>query len=57
MTLTSKDPVCGMTVEKPYQHKYIYKGHEYGFCSHECKTSFESNPEKFLVGQNQKTKP
>jgi len=55
MTVATKDPVCGMMVEMPYRHKYVYDGQEYGFCSHECELKFESDPEKYVVGQDQKS--
>ena len=45
------DPVCKMTVDpKTAAAKYEWKGKTYYFCSLGCKTNFEGQPDKFLVG-------
>jgi Cu+-exporting ATPase len=43
------DPVCGMSVdEKAAPAKATHQGKTYYFCSEECKTSFQQQPEKYL---------
>ena len=40
-----KDPVCGMKVDLGTTTlKSTYQGKIYGFCSAECKTTFDKNP-------------
>jgi membrane fusion protein, copper/silver efflux system len=51
----SKDPVCGMEVainkaEKAGK-KSVYKGIRYYFCSDECKTLFDKNPDRYVTKQ------
>ena len=44
-----KDVVCGMMVDTATaQHKSVYKGETYYFCSPGCKGDFDKNPEKYL---------
>lgn len=43
-----KDPVCGMMVdEKSAAGTSDYKGKRYYFCSKDCKTEFDENPEDY----------
>jgi len=43
-----KDPVCGMEVDKRQaRHRVRYMGENYCFCSKDCKTKFDSNPQKY----------
>jgi Cu+-exporting ATPase len=43
------DPVCGMSVdESTAPAKATHQGKTYYFCSEECKTSFQQQPEKYL---------
>jgi len=43
-----RDPVCGMDVdERKSQHSAHSLGENYWFCSKDCKTKFESNPQKY----------
>jgi YHS domain-containing protein len=43
------DPVCGMDVnENNPPAKSTYDGKTYYFCSEECKTDFEEDPEEFI---------
>ena len=43
-----KDPVCGMNVESETAvAKTTVDGQSYYFCSSDCMTKFEANPEKF----------
>ncbi len=44
------DPVCGMEVDERSEHRAIYKGRIYFFCSRECKEEFERDPEAYLKG-------
>jgi Cu+-exporting ATPase len=46
----ARDPVCGMLVDPSAAPHATHGGHSYFFCSPECKTKFESDPEKFLSG-------
>jgi len=44
------DPVCGMKVdENQSQHQSQYGGQKYSFCSEECKTKFDQNPEEYAT--------
>ena len=43
-----KDPVCGMKVDLgTTKFKSIYQGKVYGFCSEECKKTFDKNPSQY----------
>lgn len=43
------DPVCGMKVEtKTAEHKKVYKGKTYYFCTPLCMVTFEQEPEKYI---------
>ncbi len=43
------DPVCGMRVDpNNAPASCTYNGHNFYFCSEECKQKFEANPEEFL---------
>ena len=43
-----KDPVCGMMIEdKDAVATSNYKGNAYYFCSKDCKTEFDENPESY----------
>jgi YHS domain-containing protein len=50
MTKTStKDPVCGMTVEMTADRaRSYYKGEAYYFCCSGCKKKFDQAPENYL---------
>ncbi len=44
----TKDPVCGMNVdENNAQYHTQYGGKKYSFCSQDCKTKFEKQPEQY----------
>ena len=48
-TVTTTDPVCGMSVEpESAGHRQTIKGIQYYFCSSSCSTKFAQNPEKYL---------
>ncbi len=41
----AKDPICGMKVDLgKTKHKSTYQGKVYGFCSVQCKETFDNNP-------------
>lgn len=43
-----KDPVCGMQVSDPAEHRSTWQGTAYGFCSEHCKKSFDAGPGRYL---------
>ncbi|MGK7312666.1 MAG: YHS domain-containing protein [Candidatus Longimicrobiales bacterium M2_2A_002] len=46
--MTVKDPVCGMQIEKEDAVARVeYKGKAYYFCSEDCSSEFEDNPEDY----------
>ena len=44
-----KDPVCGMELKVETEFKSEYKGMTYYFCSADCKTEFDKEPEKYAI--------
>ncbi len=45
----AKDPVCGMDVaEEGAEFQSAVAGKKYYFCSGECKTEFEAEPEAYV---------
>jgi P-type Cu+ transporter len=48
MANTAIDPVCGMSVETNDAAQSDYRGQTYYFCSDDCKTTFDRNPEQFI---------
>ena len=43
-------PVCGMKVDDSNpQHQMQYAGKTYSFCSEQCKSKFEQNPEEYAA--------
>ncbi|MEJ2071601.1 MAG: YHS domain-containing protein [Syntrophobacterales bacterium] len=44
-----KDPVCGMMVTSESSFRTTYKGRDYTFCSINCLTEFQKNPNKYLT--------
>ena len=57
MTKTStKDPVCGMTVEMTADRAVSnYKGETYYFCCSGCKKKFDQAPDQYLSGSGAAT--
>ena len=43
-----RDPVCGMDVDPKNALSLEYKGKTYYFCSNQCKSAFERNPEAYI---------
>ena len=50
MTETTRDPVCGMTVEPATARggSHAHAGHTYYFCGPRCRERFAAEPERFL---------
>ena len=40
-------PVCDMSVDEKTAPKADYQGRTFYFCSEECKTEFQQQPEKY----------
>lgn len=49
----TRDPVCGMEVKSPAEHRTEYKGTTYDFCSAACKSKFAADPEAFVKSKGQ----
>lgn len=46
----ARDPVCDMVVDvATAQHRSIFQGQTYYFCSAECRQTFEANPAYYAV--------
>ena len=44
----AKDPVCGMSINlETTKFKSTYKDKIFGFCSADCKATFDKNPEEY----------
>ena len=43
------DPVCGMPTLRGFDDTTLFQGKLIGFCSRECKDSFEKNPAAFVI--------
>lgn len=51
-----KDPVCGMQVdEKKAAATSMHGGQRYAFCSQDCKTKFDQNPDRYAQQSKQQT--
>ncbi len=56
-TGVTKDPVCGMTIEKDRAEGfYEYNKRIYRFCSVSCREQFQKEPGKYIKGGEQKVK-
>ena len=47
-TVTFVDPVCGVDVELPSAPTSMLNGKWFRFCSDECRSCFEENPDRYL---------
>lgn len=48
------DPVCGMKVtEKQAAGQSNYQGQNYYFCSQDCKSKFDQNPQQYAHQKGQ----
>jgi len=45
----SKDPVCGMFVDKAKSTKLTHEGADYYFCSDNCVAKFKADPKKYAA--------
>jgi YHS domain-containing protein len=45
---SSKDPVCGMTVEPGQGYMKNHEGRALHFCSRNCLDKFEAEPQRYL---------
>ncbi len=49
MNKTVTDPVCGMEIEPMNAAaQTTYQGNTYYFCSQECKSKFDKDPQKYV---------
>ncbi len=48
MAQQARDPVCGMSVDTGKAEHTNYQGKEYFFCSSQCRTKFEQNPQQYV---------
>ncbi len=56
-TNITKDPVCGMTIEKDKaEGTYGYDNKTYHFCAVSCKERFAKEPEKYIKDEKQMLK-
>jgi Cu+-exporting ATPase len=46
-TQKSKDPVCGMDVERSSRHHSRHDGKDYVFCSADCARAFKADPKRY----------
>ncbi|MEJ0051244.1 MAG: heavy metal translocating P-type ATPase [Methylovirgula sp.] len=52
------DPVCGMSVDPATaKHHLVHAGHDYFFCSGNCREKFEASPESYLKPAAPKPEP
>ena len=55
MAQTVRDPVCGMEITpETAAAKSEYQGHTYYFCSMADKETFDKNPEKYVMQEQNK---
>ncbi|MDZ7660504.1 heavy metal translocating P-type ATPase [Fodinibius sp.] len=47
----AKDIVCGMEVDNSSPYQSTYEGEHFFFCSQNCKSEFDKNPEKYISSQ------
>ncbi|MEE4378588.1 MAG: heavy metal translocating P-type ATPase [Candidatus Competibacteraceae bacterium] len=52
-----KDPVCGMTVSADSKLTYAHAGTIYRFCCQPCLDKFKAEPDHYLAGASQSSKP
>jgi len=49
MRRSSRDPVCGMTVDRGKAETAEYRGKRYFFCGPGCRAKFEADPERYAA--------
>ena len=58
MAQTFRDPVCGMEVtSETAAGKSEYQGRTYYFCSIADKETFDKNPEKYVMKEQERDNP
>ncbi|NOX88542.1 MAG: heavy metal translocating P-type ATPase [Calditrichaeota bacterium] len=50
----ARDPVCGMEIKSPSDFYSEYAGEKIEFCSSDCKSKFDKNPENYLESKAEK---
>jgi Cu+-exporting ATPase len=51
MTALAIDPVCGTRIDEAESVGAArFEGHTYHFCSEQCRTKFDADPERYAVG-------
>jgi uncharacterized protein len=45
------DPVCGMKVDRSKALRAVHAGRTYFFCSEDCRSQFEANPEGYIQSE------
>jgi len=45
----TKDPVCGMMIDKTKAIKHTHEGADYYFCADACLAKFKAEPKKYAV--------
>lgn len=54
MANTERDPVCGMEINtEDAAGTSEHQGRTYYFCSTNCKSKFDQNPQQYVKGQGQ----
>ncbi len=48
------DPVCGMEVRNDADHRYLFDGTDYRFCSAGCLLKFRKDPERFASAEERR---
>jgi len=51
----SKDPVCGMEVAEGQGYAKMHGGQAWRFCSRRCLDQFESNPERYVAQEGERS--
>ncbi|HEY8662794.1 MAG TPA: YHS domain-containing protein [Propionibacteriaceae bacterium] len=52
MTDSERCPVCGMHVDPESSPSESYDGTTYHFCSNDCRTAFQQEPQSYVPGQS-----
>ena len=45
------DPVCGMKVDRSKALRAVHAGRTWFFCSEDCRTQFEADPDRYSSGE------
>jgi Cu+-exporting ATPase len=46
---STRDPVCGMVVSPDSQLNFVYREHDYRFCSEACREKFKNDPTAYVT--------